>query len=177
MHILCWMYSNTRRVKVINEDIHIKICVTPIQEKRRENYLRRFGHVWLDMQMHKFDEGSVKRAKGRSTWMEMIQKDICARSLNEDILFDRNKWRRIIHVVDPAWFLWFMQRTQVLGIKGLIVVVKAIYFITLSQTRQNILRVRQSGSLGKKYKRDSCLWKLKVSMWCAYVALLIVNSV
>lgn len=33
--------------------------------------------------------------------MEVIGKDIDAKSLNEDILLDKNKWRSITNVVDP----------------------------------------------------------------------------
>jgi len=35
-----WMYGNTRRDKVRNEDIRIKIGVASIEEKMRENRLR-----------------------------------------------------------------------------------------------------------------------------------------
>jgi len=40
MCMLRWMYGNTRRDKVRNEDIHTKIDVAPIEEKMRENRLR-----------------------------------------------------------------------------------------------------------------------------------------
>ena len=46
----------------------------------------------------------VKRAQGRpkKTWMEVIRQDIEAKGLNEGISLDRNKWRKLIHVPDPA---------------------------------------------------------------------------
>ena len=48
--------------------------------------------------------GQVKRAQGRSkkTWMEVIRQDIEAKGLSEGILLDRNEWRKLIHVPDPA---------------------------------------------------------------------------
>ena len=48
--------------------------------------------------------GQVKRAQGRpkKTWMEVIRQDIEAKGLNEGILLDRNEWRKLIHVLDPA---------------------------------------------------------------------------
>ena len=48
--------------------------------------------------------GQVKRAHGRpkKTWMEVIRQDIEAESLREGILLNRNEWRKLIHVPDPA---------------------------------------------------------------------------
>ena len=48
--------------------------------------------------------GQVKRAHGRpkKTWMEVIQQYIKAKGLSEGILLNRNEWRKLIHVLDPA---------------------------------------------------------------------------
>jgi len=48
--------------------------------------------------------GQVKRAQGRpkKTWMEVIRQDIEGKGLSEGILLDRNEWRKLIHVLDPA---------------------------------------------------------------------------
>ena len=48
--------------------------------------------------------GQVKRAQGRrkKTWMEVIRQDIEAKGLSEGILLDRNEWRKLIYVPDPA---------------------------------------------------------------------------
>jgi len=40
MHMLRWICGNTRRNKVRNKDILIKIGVVSIDEKKRENHLR-----------------------------------------------------------------------------------------------------------------------------------------
>jgi len=55
-------------------------------------------------QVERIKLGQVKRAQGRlkKTWMEVILQDIEAKGLNEGILLDRNKWRKLIHVPDPA---------------------------------------------------------------------------
>ena len=76
MRILRWMCGKTRRDKVRNEDILMKIGVTPIEEKMIENHLRWFGHVRrrpTDASVHRVELinlGQVKRAKGRlkKTW-------------------------------------------------------------------------------------------------------------
>ena len=48
--------------------------------------------------------GNTKRDKRRpmKVWMEVIRQDIEAKGLNEGILLDRNGWRKLIHVPDPA---------------------------------------------------------------------------
>jgi len=109
MRILHWMCGNTID-KVRNEDICTKIGVAPIEEKMRENRLRWFGHVRrkpTDAPVRRVERiklGQVKRAQGRSknTWMEVIRQDIKAKDLNEGILLNRNEWRKLIHVPDPA---------------------------------------------------------------------------
>jgi len=93
------MCGNTRRDKVRNEDIRTRIDVAPIGEKMRENYLQCFGHVRRrpidapNRQVERIKLVYVKRAQGRpkKTWIEVIRQDIEAKSLNEDILLDRNE--------------------------------------------------------------------------------------
>ena len=80
MCMLCWMCCNTRRDKVRNEDIRIKISVASIEEKMRENRLRWFGHMRhrpTDAPVRRVKHinlGQVKRAQGRpkKIWMEVI---------------------------------------------------------------------------------------------------------
>ena len=40
--------------------------------------------------------------RSKKTWMEVIRQDIEAKGLNEGILLDRNEWRKLIYVPDPA---------------------------------------------------------------------------
>ena len=108
--MLRWMCSNTRRDKVRNEDIRIKIGVACIEEKMRENRRRWFGHVRRRLtdapvrRVERINLGKVKRAQERSkkTWMEVLRQDIEAKGLSEGILLDRNEWRKLIHVPDPV---------------------------------------------------------------------------
>ena len=48
--------------------------------------------------------GQVKRTQGRpkKTWMEVIRQYIEIKGHSEGILLDRNEWRKLIHVPDPA---------------------------------------------------------------------------
>ena len=55
-------------------------------------------------QVERIKLSQVKRVQKRpkKTWMEVIRQDIEAKGLNEGILLDRNEWRMLIHVPDPA---------------------------------------------------------------------------
>ena len=93
-----------------NENILMKIGVTPIKEKMRENRQRWFGYVRrrpTDAPVRRVEHiklEQVKRAQGRpkKTWMEVIRQDKKAKGLSEGILLDRNEWRKLIHVSDPT---------------------------------------------------------------------------
>ena len=54
--------------------------------------------------VERIELGQVKRAQGRlkKTWIEVIRQDIEAKGLSGGILLDRNEWRKLIHVPDPA---------------------------------------------------------------------------
>ena len=76
----------------------------------RKNRLRYFGHVRrrpTDAPVRRVERiylEQVKRAQGRpkKIWMKVIRQDIEAKGLSDGILFDKNVWRKLIHVPDPA---------------------------------------------------------------------------
>ena len=45
MRMLRWVSENTRKDRILNEKIRLKIGVAPIDKKMRESHLRWFGHV------------------------------------------------------------------------------------------------------------------------------------
>ena len=76
----------------------------------RENRLRWFSHVRhrpTDASVQRVEcikVGQVKRVQGRpkKTWMEVIRQDIKAKGLNKGILLDRDEWRMLTYVPNPA---------------------------------------------------------------------------
>ena len=66
-----------------------------MRRKPTDAPVRRVEHIKL---------GQVKRVQRRlkKTWMEVIRQDIKAKGLSEGILLDKNGWRKLIHVPDPA---------------------------------------------------------------------------
>lgn len=46
MRVLGWIIWNSRKYRIQNEEIHLKIRVTPIDEEMSESHLRWIGHVW-----------------------------------------------------------------------------------------------------------------------------------
>jgi hypothetical protein len=45
MHILRWIYGNTRRDRIRNDAIRERLGVTPVEEKLVQQRLRWFGHI------------------------------------------------------------------------------------------------------------------------------------
>ena len=55
--------------------------------------------------------------------MEVIRQDIEAKGLSEGILLDRNEWRKLIHVPDPAYFSFgSCSLPQILGLVVVVVI-------------------------------------------------------
>jgi hypothetical protein len=45
MRMLRWIYGNTRRDRVRNDDIRERLGVAPVEEKLVQHRLRWFGHI------------------------------------------------------------------------------------------------------------------------------------
>jgi Reverse transcriptase (RNA-dependent DNA polymerase) len=111
MRMLRWMCGHTRLDKIRNECIRNKVGVAPIDEKMRETRLRWFGHVHrrpLDAPVRRVENkesfNQIKRGRGRpkKTWKETIKNDMNYLNLNENMCFDRARWRGLIHIADPT---------------------------------------------------------------------------
>ena len=96
--MLRWMCGKTRKGKVRNEDIHLQVGITPIEDKLRENHLRWCGHIGCRSRdahvrrMEQIDVAKGKRLKGgpKMTLLEVIKKDNKLLELEERVVVDRN---------------------------------------------------------------------------------------
>ena len=74
-----------------------------------------------------FYENYDPQPRPKKTWMEVIRQDMEGKGVSEGILLDRNEWRKLIHVPDPAYFSFgSCSLPQILGINGLVVVVVVV---------------------------------------------------
>lgn len=89
-------------------DKYERLKIAPLEAKMSENHLRWFGHLQsrpLSAPVTKCDDINIDQGRGRGrpkpTWIFIIQKDMMNCGLCDDLEFDPNKWRKIIHVVEP----------------------------------------------------------------------------
>lgn len=84
-----------------------------IAGKIKENRLKWFEHVKRrnnDDIVKKICEIRVDGNRGRGSpklkWMRVIAKEMKACKIYENMVKDREEWRKIIQVVDPTWVGW-----------------------------------------------------------------------
>ena len=65
MKMLWWISGNTQKDRIWNEEICLKIRVSPIDEKMRESCLRWFGYVQKEQLIHRLERVSLSKLKER----------------------------------------------------------------------------------------------------------------
>jgi hypothetical protein len=109
MHMLCWICGHTRLDRMRNDDIHDRLGVAQIKEKRTQHRLRWFGHVhWrpLEASVHRGiirRDNNVKRGRGRPnlTWEDAIKRDLKEWNIPMELCLDRSAWKEAILVPEP----------------------------------------------------------------------------
>ena len=92
MRMLRWINGNTRKDRIRNEEIYLKIGVAPIDEKMIESNLKWLGHVQrisINASVRKSELIQVERIKkGRGrpkiTLVEVIKKGLVTKNMTYD---------------------------------------------------------------------------------------------
>ncbi|KAJ0587063.1 hypothetical protein HanIR_Chr04g0158951 [Helianthus annuus] len=107
MRMLRWMCGHTRLDRIRNEVFRERLGVASITDKIKEGRLRWFGHVKWRQTTEPVRvvetltvEGRRGRGRPKLTWDEQIRHDLLELHLSEDMVQDRNSWRRRIRVQD-----------------------------------------------------------------------------
>ncbi len=105
------MNGHTRLVKVCNESIRKKVRVVPIEDKVREGRLRWFCHVKrthteasvIQVQHIRLEERKKRRDRYKLIWRRIVQHDLKALHISEDLTQNRLEWRKRIHIANPKF--------------------------------------------------------------------------
>ena len=108
MRMLRWMSGVTRMDRVRNNFIRGTVKVTEVSKKVQEARLGWYGHVmrrdWqhvarevMDMQV----DGTRRRGRPKTRWKDCIGDDMREKRVQEEMIQDRRKWKRLIKNGDP----------------------------------------------------------------------------
>ena len=100
------MSGNSVNDKIRNEEIHLKIRVTPIDEKMRASSFRSFGYVHRRAinELEKVSWFKLRERKNvedeKIILIELVKMDMSIEEVRESMTLKKIEWRKIIHVVD-----------------------------------------------------------------------------
>ncbi|XP_076920819.1 uncharacterized protein LOC143582054 [Bidens hawaiensis] len=105
--MLRWMCGHTRLDRIRNDVFRERLGVAKISGKIREGRLRWFRHVKrgeMTAPVRSIEIINIERRRVRGgpkmTWAERIKHDLLDLHLSEDMVEDRNSWRRKINAKD-----------------------------------------------------------------------------
>ena len=106
--MLMWEIGLTRREKIWNEVVRVKLGVREISAKVKESHLQWYGHVrrreegYVGRRVMEMEiPGKRTRARPVILWMDNITEDMEEFSLKERDTGDRVKWRKRIRCGNP----------------------------------------------------------------------------
>jgi len=88
-----------------------RVGVSPIVEKMVDNKLRWFGHVerrplhYVVRRVDQMKDSLILRGgtgRPRKTIRETIKKDLEINELDQNMVYDRTLWRKLIHVAEDV---------------------------------------------------------------------------
>jgi hypothetical protein len=109
MRMLRWIYDNTRRDRVQNDDIRERLGVAPVDEKLVQHRLRWFGHIQRRPAEASVRSGVIRRSdnekRGRwwanLIWEESVKRDLKDWCITKELALDMREWKLAIHVSEP----------------------------------------------------------------------------
>jgi hypothetical protein len=112
MRILWWIYGNTSRDQVWNDDICERLGMAPVEEKLMEHRLRWFEHIQRRSMKTPDRSGVIRRTSNEKrgrwrtnlTWKESVKRDLKNWYIITELALDRREWKLAIHVSEP-WSL------------------------------------------------------------------------
>ena len=99
MRMMRWCLGKARKDRIRNDWIKHQLQVMPIEEQVNTARLRWIGHVLRRPADHltrmAWERSWAKRGRGRprTTWRQVVEKDLNRRGLNEEDAQDRALWR------------------------------------------------------------------------------------
>ena len=108
MRMLRWMCGVTKRDRIRNNLIRGTVKVTEVSKKLQERRLQWFGHVMrrgddfpCKRVMNMEVPGTRRRGRPRMRWRDSVNRDMRERNVNEGLVHDRRRWRRLTTNSDP----------------------------------------------------------------------------
>jgi hypothetical protein len=108
--MLRWIYGNTKRDRVQNDDIRERLGVAPVEEKLVQHCLRWFGHIQRRPTETPVRSGVIRRSgnekRGRErpnlTWEKSVNRYLNDWCITNELALDRREWKLVIYV-SKSW--------------------------------------------------------------------------
>ena len=109
MRMLRWISENAHKNRIQNEEIYLKVGVTPINKKMKEICLRWFGHVQSKAinvlirksELIQVEETQKGRGRPKITLVDVVKKDKSIKEVTEVMTMDRIERKKRIHKAIP----------------------------------------------------------------------------
>ena len=95
-----WMYGVSLREQIPSHDLRNRLSLSSIQECVQIKRLEWFGHLermedtaWANKCRDLQINGRTGRGRPKTTWNEVVKRDLKARGLNKDLAQDRITWK------------------------------------------------------------------------------------
>ena len=105
MKMLRWISRNRRKYRIQDEKTHLKIRMTPIDERWKESCLRWFGlvqrrerflHQWGKVSWVKLNEWmKIWRGRPKIALVEVVENDMSIKEITENITSYWIEWPKI----------------------------------------------------------------------------------